>query len=89
MILFLGHSDLHFLDWVVLGRIEKLWFVAYPDEAFQDFSVGAFQLQEMASDCAVGALEVLKNLHFTPFHKEDTVELGLEGVQILEKPLSD
>jgi hypothetical protein len=43
----------------------------------------------MASDCAVGALEVLKNLHLTPFHKEDAIELGLDGVQILEKSLSD
>ncbi len=89
MIFFLSHSDLHFFDWVVLRRVEQLWFIAYTDKAFEDLSVGAFQLQEMASDCAVGALEVLKNLHLTPFHKEDAIELGLDGVQILEKSLSD
>ena len=88
VIFFFGHSYLHLLNWVVLRWVEKLRFVTYPDQTFEDLPVGTFELQKVASDHFVRALEILENFNFASFHEENSVKLGLNRVQILQESFS-
>lgn len=69
---------------MVLGRVEKLRLVTDTDEGFEDLSVCAFELQEMATDHAVRALQVLEYFHLAAFHEKNAVKLGLDGIQVLK-----
>jgi hypothetical protein len=65
-----------------------LRFVTYPDQTFEDLPVGTFELQKVASDHFVRALEILENFNFASFHEENSVKLGLNRVQILQESFS-
>lgn len=74
---------------MVFGWVKEFWFVTYTDEAFEDFLIYCFQLKEMITNHSVRALKIFKIINLTSFHKEDSIKLRKQSVEILKQSLCD